>query len=107
MHIKAFNAAAVKKLAVTYFNARQSTAKAISITALLQFYKQNSRNASFPQLLSMEANIQQLEIALVRCRASSHFETSEYIAALAQFRNNPTLLQGYALSLLEACTEAQ
>lgn len=105
MQVKAFNAVAVKKLAVTYFNARQSTAKAISITALLLFYKQNSRNTSFPQLLSMEANIQQLEHALARCRSSSHFNTSEYAAALSQLRNNNTLLQGYALSLLEACTE--
>lgn len=106
MHVKAFNAAAVKKLAVTYFNARQSTAKAISITALLLFYKQNSRNTEFLQLLSMEANIQELEAALARCRASSHFSTQEYSLALRELRNNKTLLQGYALSLLEACTGA-
>ena len=103
--LKAFNSSAHKKLALTYFNATHATAKAISITALLMYYKTITCNATFTQLLTVEDNIQQLEVALAKTRNANYFCPASYATAINKFRKNKQLVQQYALHLLQLVTE--
>lgn len=104
LQIKAFNSTAHKKLSVAYFQASKSTAKAISITALLYFYRDINNKANFGSKLSIENNVQELEVALQRCRRSDHFDTAKYSNAITALRNNKTMCKAYALELLALCT---
>ncbi len=75
------------------FNASTATSKSVAITALILYYNSVHDSVSFMQRLTIAHNIDQLEVALVRTRNSTHFCVNDYANALKTLNTKTAMLQ--------------